>query len=218
MEQQAVSKSPCCRTRYIKSKSMNFPSSSPPLDSSSRSRRAKEMARWRWCPWLWRLHRWELSHRRLLVSASPRMETRLGRRSAVLDQNVFPARKMRRFVFCAESDRGLRSILNLLFSSTAIPTHRLYCCSGAPRAILSLSVCGLVCLHGKTWLPSIMLQACQTLFQYFRLFFEMTHHQLNLSIYTASVGRPVPYSSCWGIWTLTSETASLAFRSILGKP
>ena len=37
----------------------------------------------------------------------------------------------------AESDRGLRSILNLVLGSTAIPTHRLYCCSGALRALLS---------------------------------------------------------------------------------
>ena len=102
--------------------------------------------------------------------------------SAALDQNVFPAREIGRFRFHAESDRGLRPILNLLFSSTAIPTHRLYCCSGALRALLSLGFCVPVCLHGKTWLPSAMLQACQTLFQYFRMFFEMIHHQLYLSI------------------------------------
>ena len=52
----------------------------------------------------------------------------------------------------------LRSVLNLFFSSTAIPTHRLYCCSsGALRAPLSFGFCVPVCHHGKTWLPSAML-------------------------------------------------------------
>ena len=46
----------------------------------------------------------------------------------------------------------------------AIPTHRLYCCCGALRALASLhSVCGPVCLHGKTWRPSFMLRACYML-------------------------------------------------------
>ena len=34
----------------------------------------------------------------------------------------------------------------------------------------------------------------------------------------ASVGWPDPNSSCWGMGPLLSETASLAFRSMLGKP
>ena len=38
----------CCRTRRMESKSINFPSSSPPLDSSPRSRRTEEVARWEW--------------------------------------------------------------------------------------------------------------------------------------------------------------------------
>ena len=33
----------------------------------------------------------------------------------------------------------------------------------APSVRSSLRVCGPVCLHGRTWLPSVMLQACQTL-------------------------------------------------------
>ena len=51
---------------------MNLPSSSQPLDSCSRSRRTEEVARWRWSLRLWRLRRWELSHQRLLMGASPR--------------------------------------------------------------------------------------------------------------------------------------------------
>ena len=42
------------------------------MDSSPQSRRTEEVARWRWSPRLWRLHRWELSHQRLMMSASPR--------------------------------------------------------------------------------------------------------------------------------------------------
>ena len=37
-----------CRTRSMESKSIIFPSSSPPVDSSPRSRRTKEVARWKW--------------------------------------------------------------------------------------------------------------------------------------------------------------------------
>ena len=73
MEQQTISRSCCCRTRRMESKSMNLPSSSQPLDSSPQSRRTEEVARWRWSPRLWRLRRWELSHQRMLMSASPRM-------------------------------------------------------------------------------------------------------------------------------------------------
>ena len=42
---------------------------------------------------------------------------------------------------------------------TDIPMHRLYCFSGALRALGSLGVCLPVCFHGKTWLPSVLLQA-----------------------------------------------------------
>ena len=74
----------CCRTRRMELKSVSFPSLSPPLDSSPRSLRTEEVARWRWSPWLWRIRRWELSHRRLLWWANLQgWETRLGRRSAL---------------------------------------------------------------------------------------------------------------------------------------
>ena len=66
--QEAVSRT-CCRTRRMELKSIIFPF----LDSSPPSRRTDEVARWRWSPLLWRFCRWELSHRRLLLSASPRM-------------------------------------------------------------------------------------------------------------------------------------------------
>ena len=46
---------------------------SSPLDSSPRSCRTEEVACWRWSPLLWRFCRCELSHRRLLLCASPRM-------------------------------------------------------------------------------------------------------------------------------------------------
>ena len=46
------------------------------------------------------------------------------------------------------------------YSVVRIAAHRLYCCSGAFQALLSLGICVPVCLHGKTWLPSAMLQAC----------------------------------------------------------
>ena len=52
---------------------MSPPSSSHLLNSSPRSRRTEEVARWRWSPRLWRFRRWELSHQRLLMGASPRM-------------------------------------------------------------------------------------------------------------------------------------------------
>ena len=76
-------------------------------------------------------------------------ETRLGRRSAVLDQKVVVAtRDGRRFDLYAESGRGgLRAEINPV-SRKAIPMHRLYCCSGALRALASLGICLPVCLHG----------------------------------------------------------------------
>ena len=42
------------------------------------------------------------------------------------------------------------------FVRTAIPTLRLNCCRGALRALASLLACWHVCLHGKTWLPSVL--------------------------------------------------------------
>ena len=38
-----------------------------------------------------------------------------------------------------------------------IPMHRLNCLSGAHRALVSHLVCLNICLHGRTWLPSVML-------------------------------------------------------------
>ena len=66
--QQAVSRS-CCRIRRTEVKPVIcFSSSSPP-----RSSRTEEVAYWRWSPLLWRFYQWEVSHRRLLLCASPRM-------------------------------------------------------------------------------------------------------------------------------------------------
>ena len=48
-------------------------------------------------------------------------------------------------------------------SQKAIPMHRLNCFSGTLHALASLAVCWHVCLHGKTWLPSVLLKACYTL-------------------------------------------------------
>ena len=42
---------------------------------------------------------------------------------------------------------------------TEMPMHRLYCFSSAFCALGSLGVCLPVCFHGKTWLPSVLLQA-----------------------------------------------------------
>ena len=81
-------------------------------------------------------------------------DTTLG--SAVLDHDIIPARESGRFVLHAETDRGLRSVLNLL-CSTAIPVLRLNCFGGALRTLANLRVCGPVCLHGETWLPSVLL-------------------------------------------------------------
>ena len=82
---------------------------------------------------------------------------------AALDDDVIPSRESRRFGHHAEIGRvGHRAGINPA-SRKAIPMHRLYCCSDALRALANLCVCGPVCLHGKTWLPSVMLRACQTL-------------------------------------------------------
>ena len=62
-------------------------------------------------------------------------------------------------------------------SRKAIPTHRLYCCSGFRRALARLHVCLPVYLHDETWLPSVLLQACYVLFQ-------ISHHFIK---------SPVPY-------------------------
>ena len=90
----------------------------------------------------------------------------------------------------------------------AILTHCLYCCCGALHALASLrSVCGPVCLHGKTWLPSSMLQACYMLVHFSHLLrnlvellvqsivhsIEKTVHSFQLSIqpfFTKSIYNP----------------------------
>ena len=46
----------------------------------------------------------------------------------------------RKLSFHAETGRGLQSALDPLCRK-AIPKHRLYCCSGALRALASLGVC-----------------------------------------------------------------------------
>ena len=77
-----------------------------------------------------------------------------------------------------------------------IPTHRLYCCCCALRALASLSACLPVCLHGKTWPPSSMLQACHMLVHHIRnlihLFLEVAHHQLYPSMYILHRGLARP--------------------------
>ena len=88
---------------------------------------------------------------------------RFGRGIAALDHDVTPARESGRFGLHAETGRVGVGAGCKPASRKAIPTHRLYCCSGALRALANLGVCGPVCLHGKTWLPSAMFQACQTL-------------------------------------------------------
>ena len=98
----------------------------------------------------------------------------------------FPARKIGRFGLHAETGRvsvwaGFKPA-----SRKAIPTHRLYCGSGALRALQSLGVCVPVCLHGKTWLPSAILQACQTLIGSRSFLYTFFHLILNF------VQLPVP--------------------------
>ena len=173
MEQLAVSRSCCCRMRRMKLKSSY---NSPPDDPSPRSSKAEEVAGCNWSPWLWRLRRWELSYQRLLMSASPRMGDTTRMRQRRTRPRHHPARESGRFGLHAETGRvGVWARFNPACRKT-IPTHCLYCCCGALRALASLSVCLPVCLHGETCLPSSMLQACQMLFQYFRLFLEVTHH------------------------------------------
>ena len=55
--------------KRMKLKSMNF----SPSDPSPRSNKTEEVAAWRRSPRRWRLRRWELSHQRLFMSASPWM-------------------------------------------------------------------------------------------------------------------------------------------------
>ena len=90
-------------------------------------------------------------------------ETRLGRGIAALNYDVIPTRESGRFGHHAETGRvGLGAGINPA-SRKAIPMHRLYCCSGALRALTSLRVCGSICLHDKTWLPSTRPQPCYPL-------------------------------------------------------
>ena len=75
--------------------------------------------------------------------------------SAVFDHDVIPAREIGRFGHHAKTGRDLRPVLNTL-RSTTIPVLHLNCCGGALLALASLRVCGPACLHGETWLPSVM--------------------------------------------------------------
>ena len=50
----------------------------------------------------------------------------------------------------------------------------------APSVRSSLRVCGPVYLHGRTWLPSVMLQACQTLIYTSPLSTQLIHFRVPL--------------------------------------
>ena len=59
-----------------------------------------------------------------------------------------------------------------------IPVFLFICC-GALRTLASRYVWFYVCLHGETWLLSLMLQSCKTLFRPFHLpskFFHLFVH------------------------------------------
>ena len=238
MEQQTVFRSCCCRTRRTESKSINLPSSSQPLDSSPRSRRTEEVARWRWSPRLWRLRRWELSHQRLLMGASPRMgdttrmrhcRSRPRHHPCKGEREVRPSRRNWSSWFLGRVQPGVQkshphALLVLLL-------RRPPCARDA-----SLRVCLPVCLHGETWLPSSMLQACYMLVHVSHLIgnlvqllvpsIEIAVHSFLLSIesffkkstYIRQRGSPDPNPSCCGTGPLPSVTASLSFRGVLGKP
>ena len=102
----------------------------------------------------------------------------------------------------------------------ATPTHCLYCCCGALRALASPSVCLPVCLHGKTWLPSSTLQAYQMLVHLIRNFVQhlipsnesLFYH----SIYILRHGLARRKFFFQGTGSLPSGNASLAFRSMIG--
>ena len=148
---------------------------------------------------------------------------RLWRRSAYVDQNVIPARESGRFSFHAETGQTYRAGLDP-FCRTAIPMLRLNCSSGAPRALASLFLCWHVCLHGKTWLPSNLLEVCWSWSVAFistssSIIFSCLPNISSKSRYkSASMGWLDPNSSYWGTGPLPSGTALLHFRGMLGWP
>ena len=161
-------------------KSINFLSSNLPLDSSPRSRRTEEVIL-------------------VAVEASPvgskppaavgerisKDGTRPGCGIAALDHDVIPTRESGRFGLHAETGRVRVWAGFNPASRKAIPTHCLYCCSGALRALVSLGVCVPVCLHGKTWLSSAILQACQTLIDtrpFLYIFFHLIQNFVQLPV------------------------------------
>ena len=99
--------------------------------------------------------------------------------------------------------------------------HRLYCCSDALRALASLCVCGPVCLHGKTWMPSVMLRAYQTLIYTSPLSKKLIHVRVPLfedffhhSIYILQRGLARPKFFLPGDGVIALED-SLALLSLL---
>ena len=178
---------------------MKFSSSSHPLVLSLRA----------WSPRLWRLRRWKLSHQRLLM-------TRMGR--AALDHDIIPARESGRFDLHAQTGRlGDWAGFNPACRK-AIPTHCLHCCCGALRALASLSACLPVCLHGKTWLPSFMLQACYMLVNLSHLIGNLVHLLVSSVVHSIEsfyknrytspiVSWPESSSSFWRTGPLPSGTA-----------
>ena len=132
------------------------------------------MAPWRWSPLLWRFCRQGVSHRRLMVSASPRM----GDTTWVRQRRPRPKRhpcKGEREVRPSHRNCLRPSVRLEHLCSTTIPMHRLKCSGGALRALASLRVCLPVCLHGETWLSSDLLQACHMLVYHSHLIRNLVH-------------------------------------------
>ena len=103
--------------------------------------------------------------------------------------SVIPAREIARFGHHTTTDRGLRSVLNP-FRGTAIPVLCLNCFGRALRALVSLRVCGPVCLHDKISLPRVLLQACFTLILQSHLFcylVQLIHLLIELALHTVPV-------------------------------
>ena len=152
-------------------------------------------------------------------------ETRLECDSAALDHAIIPARESGRSGLHAETGRvgvwaGFKPACRKV-----IPTHCLYCCCRALRALASLNVCMPVCLHGETWLPSSMFQACYMLVDLFHLLFHLIRNLVQRlvpsiesffhhSIYILHRGLARPKFFFLGDGSLPSRTASLAFRSM----
>ena len=151
--------------RQMKLKSMNF---SPP-DPSPQSSKTEEVARWNWSAWLWRLRRWKLGYQRLLMGASPRMgdttrmrqrRTRPRHHPCKGEREVRPSRR-NWSTWClgrvqpGEQKSNPHALLVLLLRRPP--------CARESQCLLA------VCLHGETWMPSSMLQACYMLVHLFHL-------------------------------------------------